>query len=45
MAVEGEAPEKMLRVHRSGYDSFVWIMKWGAVISFIVAMLVMYLIA
>ena len=45
MAAEGEAHPKMLREHQSGYDGFIWMMKWGAVAAFIVAMLVMYLIA
>jgi hypothetical protein len=45
MAVEGEVPEKMMREHRSGYDGFVWLMKWGAILSFIIAMLVVFLIA
>jgi hypothetical protein len=45
MAAEGELPEKMLRDHRSGYEGFIGMMKWGAVISFILAMLVIWLIS
>jgi hypothetical protein len=45
MAVEGEAPEKMLRDHRGGYTGFVHLMKWGAIISFVTAMLVIVVIA
>lgn len=45
MAAEGEAPEKMLRDHRSGYVAFVHLMKWGAIVSFIAAMLVVLIIA
>ena len=45
MAAEGEAPEKMLKVHRSGYDGFVTMMKWGTIVSFIVAILVILIIS
>ena len=45
MAAEGEAPEKMLRDHRSGYVAFVHLMKWGAIVSFVTAMLVILIIA
>jgi hypothetical protein len=45
MAAEGEVPERMLREHRSGYEGFVGLMKWGAILSFITAILVMLLIA
>ena len=45
MAVEGEAPEKMLRDHRSGYTGFVHLMKWGAIISFVAAMLIIVVIS
>lgn len=45
MAAEGEIPEKMIREHRSGYDGFVAMMKWGAILSFITALIVMYLIS
>lgn len=43
MAAEGDAKE--LNVHRTGYDRFVGLMKWGALASFITAMLVVFLIA
>jgi hypothetical protein len=45
MAAEGEVPERMLRDHRSGYDGFVTLMKWGAVLSFIVALIVIAIIS
>lgn len=45
MAAEGEVPERMMREHRSGYDGFVALMKWGAVVSFVTAILVMFVIA
>ena len=43
MAAEGDAKE--LNVHRTGYDRFVGLMKWGALASFLTAMLVVFLIA
>jgi hypothetical protein len=45
MAAEGEVPERVLRAHRSGYDGFVSLMKWGAVVSFIVALIVIAIIS
>lgn len=42
MAAQGDAKE--LNVHRAGYDRFVGLMKWGALASFIVAMIVVFLI-
>ena len=45
MAAEGEIPERMVREHRSGYEGFVALMKWGAILSFIAAILVMFLIS
>ena len=45
MAAEGEIPERMVREHRSGYEGFVALMKWGAILSFITAILVMFLIS
>ena len=43
MAAEGDAKE--LNVHRAGYDRFVGLMKWGAVVSFVTALIVIFLIA
>ena len=43
MAAESDAKE--LNVHRTGYDRFVGLMKWGALASFLTAMLVIFLIA
>ena len=45
MAAEGEVPERMVREHRSGYDGFVSLMKWGALISLLTALFVILLIA
>jgi len=44
MAGEGEAPIE-LKAHASGYSLFTAIMKWGAIISFIVAFLVVLAIS
>jgi hypothetical protein len=44
MAAEVEL-EKEAAVHRQGYVGFVSLMKWGAVLSAIVAMIVVFLIA
>lgn len=45
MAADSDTPQGMTRDHQSGYDGFIAMMKWGAVLSFIIAMLVMYMIA
>ena len=45
MAAEGEIPEKMLREHRSGYEGFVSLMKWGAIVSLVTAFIVIFLIS
>ena len=45
MAAEGEVPERVLREHRSGYDGFVALMKWGAILSLITALLVIVIIS
>jgi hypothetical protein len=39
MAAEGDTQEEM-RFHAKSYSSFAWMMKWGAIASFIVAMVV-----
>ena len=39
----GDAKE--LNVHRAGYDRFVTLIKWGALASFLTALLVIFLIA
>jgi Bacterial aa3 type cytochrome c oxidase subunit IV len=44
MAVEGEARGE-IQAHRSGYSLFVWLMKWGAIVSFVVTMFVVFLIS
>ena len=43
MAAEGDVKE--LSVHRTGYDRFVGLMKWSAAGCFVIAMLVIFLIA
>ncbi len=43
MAAEGDVKE--LNVHRVGYDRFVGLMKWGAVICFVTALIVIFLIS
>ena len=31
--------------HRKGYDGFIFLMKWGAIVSFVTAMIVVFIIA
>jgi hypothetical protein len=45
MAAEGEVPEKMMRDHRSGYEGFVTLMKWGAIVSLLSALFVILIIS
>lgn len=45
MAAEGEAPERMLKDHVSGYEGFVSLMKWGAIISIVTGFIVIFLIS
>jgi hypothetical protein len=44
MAAEGEVRND-IRAHRSGYSLFVALIKWGAIASFVVTMLVVFLIS
>jgi hypothetical protein len=44
MAAEGEV-QKEVATHRKGYLGFLEMMKWGAAISFVVALIVIFLIA
>lgn len=44
MAAEGEITTDM-KAHKSGYSMFVGMMKWGTIISFILAMIVVLIIA
>ena len=44
MAVEGDNPE-MMRSHAKSYSAFAWMMKWGAIGSFIIARLVVLMIS
>jgi hypothetical protein len=43
MAAEGDVKE--LNVHRVGYDRFVGLIKWSALACFLIAMIVVFLIA
>ena len=44
MAAEGEVRHD-LKAHASGYSLFIALMKWGAIISFILAMIVVLIIS
>jgi hypothetical protein len=44
MAAEGEM-QSDLKTHERGYSLFTTIMKWGAIISFILTMLVVFMIS
>ena len=43
MAAEGEI-EKEIIVHRKGYDGFIFLMKWGAIVSLVLGLIVVLLI-
>ena len=43
MAAEGDTGE--LRAHARAYDRFIWLMKWGAIVSLVVALIVIMMIA
>ena len=43
MAAEGEI-EKDIITHRKGYDGFIFLMKWGAIISIVLGLIVILLI-
>jgi len=44
MAADSEAKQDM-RAHEGSYNIFVGMMKWGTILSAIVAMIVIYVIA
>jgi hypothetical protein len=44
MAAEGEI-EKEAVVHRKGYEGFIFMMKWGAVVSLVLGLIVVLLIS
>ena len=44
MASDGEAPVE-LKAHESSYSLFAAIMKWGAIVSFVVAFIVVLAIS
>ncbi|HYW17360.1 MAG TPA: aa3-type cytochrome c oxidase subunit IV [Allosphingosinicella sp.] len=43
MAAEGDL-EKEVIVHRKGYEGFIFLMKWGTIISMITGLIVILLI-
>ncbi len=43
MAAEGEM-EKEIITHRKGYEGFIFLMKWGAIISIVLGLIVILLI-
>jgi hypothetical protein len=43
MAAEGEI-EKEAIVHRKGYEGFIFLMKWGAIVSIVTGLIVILLI-
>jgi len=45
MAADGEVPERMVRDHVSGYEGFVSLMKWGAIVSLVTGFVVILLIS
>ena len=44
MAAQGEI-EKEVVTHKKGYEGFIALMKWGAILSFVTAMIVVFVIA
>ena len=44
MAAEGETQEEM-RAHAKSYSAFAAMMKWGTILSFIAAMIVVLIIS
>jgi hypothetical protein len=44
MAAEGEI-EKEVVTHKKGYEGFVFLMKWGAIVCVVIALIVILLIS
>jgi hypothetical protein len=44
MAAEGEIDKEVV-THRKGYDGFVFLMKWSAIVCVVIALIVILLIA
>ena len=44
MAAEGET-QADIKSHAKSYESFAWMMKWGTIVSFVVAMFVVLIIS
>ena len=40
-----EGAKQDIQDHEHGYVNFIWLMKWGAVTSFVVGMIVVLIIA
>jgi Bacterial aa3 type cytochrome c oxidase subunit IV len=43
MAAEGEIETEVI-VHKKGYEGFIFLMKWGAIISIVLGFIVILLI-
>ena len=44
MAAEGEIDKEVI-THRKGYEGFIFLMKWGAIVCVVVALIVILLIS
>jgi hypothetical protein len=44
MAADGEIKDEM-RAHAKSYSDFAWMMKWGTILSFVTAMIVILIIS
>ena len=44
MAAEGDTRDEV-RAHVKSYSDFAWMMKWGTILSFITAMIVVLIIS
>lgn len=44
MAAESEIPGEM-QAHESSYSRFLWMMKWGAIVSLALALIVVLIIS
>jgi hypothetical protein len=43
MAAEGELEQEVV-THRKGYEGFIFLMKWGAIVCVVIALIVILLI-
>ena len=44
MAAEGELEQEVV-THKKGYEGFIFLMKWGAIVCVVVALIVILLIS